>query len=100
MIVKIVYGSAGSRLEMIGLRQTMSTGLNYDVKCMLCGTEVGQIYDSGFHKHPGCSAPLPRKGGMLRCCHCGGSLYLDPTDERPPMVDRAQIAEALAEEAA
>ena len=80
--------------------EMISSKTNYDVKCMLCGTEVGQIYNGQFTQHAGCSAPMPRKGGMLRCCHCGGSLYLDPTDVYPATLDRAQIAKIMAEEAA
>jgi hypothetical protein len=73
---------------------------NYDVKCMLCGAEVGQILAARFTKHAGCTATMPRRGGMLRCCHCGGSLYLDPIDVYPASIDRAQVARARAEEAA
>jgi transcription elongation factor Elf1 len=73
---------------------------DYDVKCMLCGTEVGQIVEARFKQHSGCSARMPRQGGLLRCCHCGGSLYLDPIDVYSPMVDRAQLARMFADSAA
>ena len=73
---------------------------NYDVKCMLCGAEVGQILSGRFRQHAGCPNEMPRKAGMLRCCHCGGSLYLDPSDAYPTTLDRAQIARIAAEDAA
>jgi|SwirhisoilCB2_FD_contig_31_21467438_length_521_multi_2_in_0_out_0_1 hypothetical protein len=57
-----------------------TTTSSWDVKCMLCGTEVGQIIGGSFKKHAGCPGKLPRVGKMARCCHCGGSLYLDPVD--------------------
>jgi hypothetical protein len=78
----------------------MTARSNYEVKCMLCSTEVGQILNGRFQQHGGCSNAMPRKGGLLRCCHCGGSLYLDPTDVYPASIDRAQIAKIVAEEAA
>jgi hypothetical protein len=73
---------------------------NFDVKCMLCGAEVGQLLAGRFKKHAGCALDMPRRGGMLRCCHCSGSLYLDPIDVYPGAIDRAQLAKARAEAAA
>jgi hypothetical protein len=78
----------------------MTRSENYDVRCMLCGAEVGQILSGKFRKHANCAAPMPRKAGMVRCCHCGGSLYLDPIDVYPALIDRAQVARARAEDAA
>jgi hypothetical protein len=43
---------------------------------------------------------MPRKAGMLRCCHCGGSLYLDPIDVYPAMLDRSAAQQVFASEAA
>jgi hypothetical protein len=40
-----------------------------------------------FIKHAGCASPLPRKGGLPRCCHCGGTLYLAPMEGSLPVVD-------------
>ena len=78
----------------------LTTWTNYDVKCMLCSTEVGQIVNSKFTQHAGCANKMPRKLGMLRCCHCGGSLYLDPTDVYQTGLDRAQLMKAAVEDAA
>ena len=50
---------------------------DYDVRCLMCGTEVGRILDGRFRVHAGCSRPLVRAGRQLRCCECGGSLYLE-----------------------
>jgi hypothetical protein len=73
---------------------------NYNVLCLLCGTEVGHIVGSKFVKHAGCSAPMPRTGGLPRCCHCGGSLYLDLLEIHPAAVVPAhragQIEDAVA----
>ena len=73
---------------------------DYDVKCMMCSTEVGQILNGAFKQHAGCTKVMPRQGGMRRCCHCGGSLYLDPVEIYNPMVDRAQLARIFANSAA
>jgi hypothetical protein len=53
-------------------------GEQYDVRCLMYGTEVGSLAFGRFIKHAGCARPLPRKGGLPRCCHCGGTLYLAP----------------------
>jgi hypothetical protein len=55
-------------------------GEQYDVRCLMCGTEVGSLAFGRFIKHAGCARPLPRKGGLPRCCHCGGTLYLAPME--------------------
>jgi len=52
-------------------------GVNYDVKCMMCSAEVGQIWAGKFRQH-NCGKAMPVLAGMARCCHCGGSLYLEP----------------------
>ena len=49
----------------------------HEVWCLLCSTEVGQLLDGRFRRHPGCTAPPARPGGRPRCCHCGGSLYVE-----------------------
>ena len=53
---------------------------NYDVKCLSCATEAGQIILGRFVPRPGGRASAADKIGMLRCSHCGGSLLLEPTD--------------------
>ncbi len=77
----------------------MTKGTDYDVKCMLCSTEVGQILGGTFTQH-GCGLSMPSKGAMRRCCHCGGSLYLDPIDIYAGGIDRAQIRKLFASSAA
>jgi hypothetical protein len=54
--------------------------VDYEVRCLLCGAEIGSIVFGHFERHAGCSTPLPRRFGLLRCCQCGGSLYLEPID--------------------
>lgn len=77
----------------------LTKSANFDVKCMLCSAEVGQILNGRFQQH-GCKQEMPRKAGMLRCCHCGGSLYLDPIDVYPALLNRAAARMAAAHEAA
>ncbi len=67
--------------------------VKYEVKCLLCGTEVGQVVNETFQKHAGCTRPLPRNGGTWRCCHCGGSLYLEPINVSRAPADRAEPSE-------
>ena len=74
-------------------------GVNYDVKCMMCSAEVGQIWAGKFRQHD-CGKTMPVLAGMARCCHCGGSLYLDPNDLAPSTLDRAEVQRAMAEQAA
>jgi hypothetical protein len=57
----------------------MNTGL-YDLRCLMCGTEAGQLVGPNFVAAPGAQPVLVRRGGLPRCAHCGGSLYLDPAD--------------------
>ena len=74
-------------------------GVNYEVKCLMCSAEVGQISAGKFRQHD-CGKAMPTLAGLARCCHCGGSLYLDPTDLAPSTLDRAEIRRAMAEQAA
>ena len=77
----------------------LAQSANFDVKCMMCSAEVGQILNGKFLKHA-CGQEMPRKAGMLRCCHCSGSLYLDPIDVYPAMMDRSAAQQVFAPEAA
>ena len=53
----------------------------FSLRCLLCSTEVGQVLDGRFRQHPGCTIAMPRRAGVPRCCHCGGSLYVEPIVE-------------------
>jgi hypothetical protein len=70
----------------------------YDLRCLMCGTEVGHLAFGRFIKHAGCAAALPRRGGLPRCCHCGGTLYLAPMESSLPELDRRRLDRTLAEE--
>ena len=74
-------------------------GEQYDVRCLMCGTEVGSLAFGRFIKHAGCARPLPRKGGLPRCCHCSGTLYLAPMEGYLPAAGDARLDRMLAEEA-
>ena len=72
---------------------------NYDVTCMSCGAEVGQILFGRFEPNPARRASAPRKGGLPRCSHCGGSLYFEPTDDYPRAAARAERVRMIAADA-
>jgi hypothetical protein len=59
---------------------TNPTTAVYEIHCMLCGNEVGEIRERRFVHHPGCERPVPVRSGQLRCCRCGGSLYMERSD--------------------
>lgn len=93
-------GEAGADACDGGGRRMFTTGADYDVKCMMCGVEVGQIVGGRLIRHAGCTASMPRKNGLARCCHCGGSLYLDPLDVYGARLQRADLSKVLAGEVA
>ena len=72
---------------------------SYFAKCFSCSAEVGKVLHGRFLRH-NCPNPLPRPNGRPRCCHCGGSLYLDPIDVYAGGVDRAQLRQIIASSAA
>jgi hypothetical protein len=51
-----------------------------EINCMMCGTQIGEVRDGRFTHHRGCSRPVELRGGFPRCCRCGGSLYMERTD--------------------
>ena len=66
---------------------------SYDVKCLSCGAEIGQIWNGRFYHHPACPTLASRPAGRLRCCHCAGRLYLEPSlDNVAPAVDWSELA--------
>jgi hypothetical protein len=52
----------------------------FEVHCMMCGSEVGEIREGRFVHHRGCERTPPVRRGILRCCRCGGSLYKERAD--------------------
>ena len=59
-------------------------GVSYYVKCLMCSTEVGRIANGSFVPRSPRAEPAAYQGGLLRCSHCGGSLYLEPLDGLEP----------------
>ena len=49
---------------------------SHNVKCLGCERAVGEVVRGRFVHHA-CGAALQRSGRTARCCHCGGSLYLE-----------------------
>lgn len=71
----------------------------YDVRCMMCGAEMGQVVGGTFHSLADVRPVLPRRGGLPRCSKCGGSLYLDPGDSslyRPTVQPTARRSREIA----
>jgi hypothetical protein len=55
--------------------------------CLLCNAEVAHLdtlptvpVSHRLVRRDGSGAPLPRRGGLPRCPHCGGSLYLQEAE--------------------
>jgi hypothetical protein len=71
----------------------------FSLRCLLCSTEVGQVLDGRFRQHPGCTIAMPRRDGAPRCCHCGGSLYLEPIDQAELSLLELKIAKEAARRA-
>lgn len=71
---------------------------SYFAKCFSCSAEVGKILHGRFLRH-NCPNPLPRPNGRPRCCHCGGSLYLEPDMDGLPETDEVLIREAIEQSA-
>ena len=72
---------------------------NYDVRCMACGVEVGQILFGRFEPNLPHRTSAPRMGSLPRCGQCGGSLYLEPTDDYPLAAARADYLRTIGADA-
>ncbi len=56
-----------------------------DVKCLHCGSLVGQLIGEpgasvsqrAFRPGGNCAGTTPVVSGRVRCCRCGGPVYLD-----------------------
>lgn len=58
---------------------------SYQLKFLLCCAVFGQVLRgtrSELSSHPGYQRPPHCSGGRLRCCYCGGSVYLEPIAPR------------------
>jgi hypothetical protein len=74
---------------------------SFDVKCLSCSAEIGQIWNGRFFHDPACVTQPPRRGGTLRCCRCAGRLYLEPNlDNLLPPVDWTSRARRVADDVA
>ena len=62
------------------------TATSYFAKCFSCSAEVGRVLHGRFLRHS-CPNPLPSAGSRPRCCHCGGSLYLEPDMDGLPEME-------------
>lgn len=50
----------------------------FDARCQMCSRLAGQAVDGIFVHHPDCGQTPTFRGGLPRCCDCGGRLYLEP----------------------
>jgi hypothetical protein len=64
----------------------------YDLKCLMCSRDVGQVRHGHLLLSSPCSPAVLRSRGPTRCA-CGGSLYLEPNAEPGPLqIDWARVA--------
>jgi hypothetical protein len=66
----------------------------FNVHCMLCGRQSGQVRDGKFRRLPS-APPLAVRAGQSRCGFCSGSLYLEAEDS-PFNRDMGSFARAAA----
>ena len=66
---------------------------NYDLKCLMCSADVGQILGHTFVPGPDHRGPVPDRLSTLRCGHCGGSLLFEPSDALPSYAALADSVE-------
>ena len=73
---------------------------SYQLKCLLCRAVFGQVVRgtrSELASHPGYQRPPHCSGGRLRCCYCGGSVYVEPIAHRlAPHTVRRGVADGRA----
>jgi hypothetical protein len=72
--------------------------LDFDVKCLLCGFELGQIISGKFIRSGDTPRPVARPDGTYRCTRCGGSLYFEPVDSSAAIIRSARLATLVQEE--
>ena len=54
----------------------------FDVICLLCGFQSGRILNNRYQPSRECApAPAVVEVRRLRCCRCGGSVYLEATEQ-------------------
>jgi len=56
----------------------------YNVICLMCGFQVGHLAGRQFQPSHEC-VPDGRLIDLrrLRCCHCGGTVYLEAAEQPP-----------------
>ena len=73
---------------------------SHQLRCLLCRVAFGQVVRGMSARHPGYQRPPHRSGGRLRCCYCGGSVYLEPIARYAPPVARAELGKVIENSAA
>lgn len=68
---------------------------DYNLKCLMCSADAGQVVDGMFLPNTGHLTPVPNKISMLRCGHCGGSLLREAIDPVPPKLNGAEMANRM-----
>jgi hypothetical protein len=54
----------------------------FDVICLLCGYQTGRIAENRYQPSRDCGGvPTVRDLRKLRCCRCGGSVYLEASEQ-------------------
>ncbi len=86
---------ASSSASQASTRREPQFLLVQDVKCLHCGSIVGQLVrdsraQSGGHTfRPGqnCDPQRQSPRGAVRCCRCGGPVYLDDMERMVRVVN-------------
>jgi hypothetical protein len=72
----------------------------YRLRCLLCSAAFGRVLRGTLARHPAYQPPPHRGGGRLRCCYCGGSVYLEPIARYARPVARAELEKVIENSAA
>ena len=69
------HGLASELDHPAGLSVVPEQRVEAELNCMMCGRTVGEIVNGRAIQHRGCRERLRIDRGVLRCCHCGGTVY-------------------------
>jgi hypothetical protein len=91
----LVAGHAPVARAVCGPRRTNVNKRSYNVKCLMCSTEAGQMVAGELVWHHPLAPSTARAGTSARCAHCGGTLYLESTEFAWSERDWVRAAAAL-----
>jgi hypothetical protein len=57
----------------------------FDVICLLCGYQTGRVVENRYQPSGECTSGVSVSDmRKLRCCRCGGSVYLEASEQPTP----------------